>query len=342
MPDNVTLAGDLFIPELANQYVQMEFYGSLGVMDNLVGMTPEKPIQLTNFGFLNGGQYAQRPKIQEVSGLVARRDATSFADVDLKKITSTNERAVLLNARVGPVAIAVEEALRMARQTPGMLEAYIAQQAAFQFRKYVQTALIYAIKAAVAGMTAAAHTYTVWNAAAKTNLSTPLLTMGLSKMGDTPDQINNWLFRSECFTDLNVFQQGQGNMVSDRAAQGIPSTLGRPWTLYDHAALLTADADFDKYYSIGLGPNAAQLEIVSPIRFLPAQQWNKGDTPYLIISALVDLAIGITGFQWDSANGGANPALATTLATSSNWDPVYDNAQQVKLILIEHNMSGGS
>ena len=128
-------------------------------------------------------------------------------------------------------------------------------------------------------------------------------------------------------------------MIADRAANGAVATLNKPYEVVDSAALTVADGGFDKYYSIGMGAGAVFLDVLSAPIVAPPQIVNNAEVPYMVTRVDMDFAIAIKGVAWDSANGGANPAVATTLATTSNWDPTYDDHRQVKLVVAEHNAS---
>jgi hypothetical protein len=341
MADAVTLPSDLVIPELAGAYLGAEFVKSLAAWQNLMGPGDDMPIKSVNFGFQQrGGEYIQQPVFSQISGLVSRRDVTSAAAIDTLKIVAVNERGVILRGKIGPVSF-TPDASGIAGIAPGSIEREIGNQGAAQLAEHVQSAILYALRSAIANMTTDAHTHSVWATGTRTNLSTALLAAGRAKMADRADKIKAWIMRSESHYDLftNNLAYGVDNIAGVVARGGPLATLGLPYHVVDHAGLTAADSGYDKYYTIGIGAGAVEVE-VQAIRFYPAQLILDKETVEIQVRGDFDFALRVKGMQYDSTNGGANPAVATTLATESNWDPVYGDHREVPAILIEHNYSG--
>jgi hypothetical protein len=343
MADAITNPSDMFIPELAQEYLGYEFKDSLGVLGALAGPEAERPIRLINFGFLqNGGVYVQGPRFKKIAGLVARRDYTSNAEVDTKKLEARNDRGVQINLRLGPVAF-TKDAEYLAGLSEGTLEREFASQAAQALRLALQSHLLNACYGILAGMTGGAHTKSVYAASGtKVNLSTAVLAQALQKLGDRSDLITAWVMRSEPYSDLLQAQLAAGvSGISDRAAAGaFPHTLGRNFAVVDHAALFAAVSGetYDKWYSLGLGPGFLELEFIRAPIFYPAKLETEEEQVKVVLRGDVDFALRAGGVQWDAANGGANPTEAA-LALGSNWDPTYSDHREVSGLLLEHNCS---
>jgi hypothetical protein len=333
----------MYVTNAVTEIFAAEFCNSLQLADGFMSSNPNAPVRVTNLGVLQqGGQYADVPVISQISSLVTKQDYTSTAAVDALKLSSRNDKGILLKAKVGPFAYA-PNAIKISRMTESDILVNFATQAAQQVRDYIQSAVIYAIKGAVDHMTASAHTKTVWNAAARTNLSPSLLAATRALMGHKNNEIGMWLARSEClFTDLLQSALGAGvTGIADRAAnQGLPATLGLPYAVVDHPALTAADGGFDKYYTLGLGAGCCNVDI-GGIEFYAPMDVTNTETVRRILRGDVSFAINIPGFTWDSNNGGANPACdGNGIGLNTNWDVTYANAGEVRIVCAEHNYSG--
>ena len=340
MADAYTLPSDLFIPEAVREYLGYEFYSSLGVLDNLASTGPlgsEAPIQIRGLDILqNGGEYIDKPTFAEVASLATKRDYANGGNaVDTLKLTSRNDSGVAMRVKIGPLAITNDAGI-VSRATGEQLAMEFARQAARRYREYIQTAVVLAAKAAITNMTTSLHTLDVWNATTRTNMSTGLIARGRQKMGDRVQSINGILVRSEAEYDLFIEQDGKGVSLQ-LAGTGTPLTLNLAPAVVDEAALTTTDAGFDKYHTLLMGAGFCEVSL-GPIRFYPPEQRLDTESVHSIWRADGDFSICFPGIQYDEANGGANPAnTAGGVGLSTNWDPVYTNAREVKGVLVTHN-----
>lgn len=339
MSAEATLYSDLYTPTLQKEFLGFEFFTSLGVLENLVGTDENAPVRLTNFHLIqNGGQYINAPVYKQVSNLITRTDETSFAAVDTKKLESRNDKGVRCAARIGPLSI-TQNAAQISGQTKEQLAFEFARQAARGVREHLQKAIVYTAKGAVAAMTTSAHTHSVWNAVTKTNLNTQLLGAGINKMGDRADAISAFLFRSESKYDLftNQINAGVAGIADNAAGTGNVLTLGRKYQTVDEAALKVADAGHDKFYSLGFGAGAIEIEFTS-LTFQEPFVNVTGETVQWIFRGDMEFIVRVPGMAYDVVAGGANPTVdASGLGAAANWDVTYTDAREVKMIEIEHN-----
>ena len=341
MADAFTLYSDLYVPEALQRYIGYEFYKSLGALEVLTSGGPlgdRAPVKLVGFDALkNGGHYIHQPVIKPVSSLVTKRDiASGGSGVDTLKFESRDDVGVALRSRIGPIAIS--EDVKVAGAMPETLAQEFVRQGSRQLAEYIQGAVILAWKAAVDNMTSTAHTLSVWNASARTNLSTGLLMRGFQKMSDRFMDVSGLLMRSESFYDLFLEQDGKGVSL-EPASTGSIKTLGRAFAVVDDATLTTADAGHDKYHTLWGGAGGLELEIQA-LKIYTQEQRLDTESVHNILRADADFVIRIPGMQWDVTNGGVNPAISTSgVGLSTNWDPTYSDAREVKLGLVTHNYS---
>jgi hypothetical protein len=339
----VTEASDLFIPEVAMDYARQQFVQSLEVY-NLIGGSEAYPIVAVNDPvFSVEGQYLQRPVFKRIgSNLVARRDVTSVAGITSQELTGDNEIMVKIHRRSN--AAVSKDAARLSRATAEEISAEIGRQVGEEYALNIQTTLINAILGMIAGSTTT-HTLTLWNAAARTNLSPDVLNQMLNVMGDQREKFRlgaTLITRSECMKDLVGDAIGRGYPgVGDQALKGamMTNTLGMPFAMADLADLTVADAGFDKYISILLGANAVQIQFTLPMTFYPIFTPVETEQVVDYIRCDMDFAIGCHGAKWDFASGGANPDN-TALALSTNWDSTYSNHRELRAVECVHNYSG--
>jgi hypothetical protein len=126
--------------------------------------------------------------------------------------------------------------------------------------------------------------------------------------------------------------------IADNASRGDnPHTLGLDFAIADDAALTLADAGFDKYYTLLLGPNCMELDIIA-MEFTPLWMNPKAENVEFVLRGDVDFEIRIPGFQWDVVSAGTNPDL-TAASLSTNWDPTYTDHREVLAAMGVHNYS---
>lgn len=334
-----TLPSDLFVPEVAMQMFRAKFVTSLQAM-NLMGMSSNSPILIRGFeDLVGGGQFIQAPVISRIASLDTARDITSESDATTLKLGSRNDRGVLINRKVGPVSL-TETASQLAKTTKEALSANIGEQMARSMLETIQQYVIAALKGSVSAITSTVHTKSVWSATVRTNLTTNLLAQTKALLGDSADALAAWIMRSEPFhTDLTTYQLGQGvTGIADRvSAGGPPHTLGLPFAIVDDSYLTTADAGFDKYYTLGLGPNCIEIEFTRPLKMYTPDENLKAENVETVFRADYDFAIRVPGLAFSASY--ANPSLANVV-DSSKWTYNAADHREVLIVMAEHNYSG--
>lgn len=342
----VTNPSDLFIPELCADYASQRFTQSLEAWQGLVGNGESFPIQIMNSPQFNvEAQYIQRPKFARVgTTLVARRDITSNSNTTPVNMTGVNDIGVKLHRRIGPLNYTMD-ALRLSRATPENFTAEVGKQIGEELALNMQHTIISALVGIVAGVTATANTNSVWSATVRTNLSPSVLAQTLALMDDVQEGFRRSariLTRAESLLDLRndgIGRSYQG--VGDRALQGDLNTntlgMGMPLVVND-SNLTAADAGFDKYHTLLVGPGALFVWFTLPLTMYAVFENTLPEQVEYRIRGDADFALATDGMKYHVATG-ANPTDAA-LATSTNWDATFSRHNEVRILDIISNYSG--
>ena len=336
----VTTASDLFTPEVSLEYGRQAFVDSLALMALMGG--PGSPIEVANDPvFAQEGQYLSRPIYKRISSLVTKRDLTSVSTVTDLELTGGDEKAVKMHKKIGGVARTLD-ASRVSRSHDEQLSAEIGRQAGEQAAVAVRDSILNAMIGAIAAIASTLHTRTSWAAAARTNLSPEELQSFNNLFGDRQGLISDYITRSEPMGDMitNYLGRGVTGVADVQLRQRIlKDTLGRNILAMDAAALTTADAGFDKYHTLAIGPGAIQMGYSLPLTVYPPFLDTSTEQVLVRWRADFDFWIGIRGMAYQSGVGGANPT-DSVLATSSSWGVIYSDVREVLLGQDTHNYSG--
>lgn len=275
------------------------------------------------------GDYAYRAFFESISGLASRRDTTSVSAATDLAITQDDFISVKMSRKIGPVAQTVDAFKKaMAGRSAEEMNILLGEQTAKAMQVEMLNSALSAGSAALA-----AQSDVLYTVAASGTMTTSGLVSGLSKFGDAADRIACWVMHSKVYYDL-VAQQISANIdgVSNfNVATGTPVTLNRPVLITDSASLITGSPS--NYYTLGLTADALQIE-------------NSEEETMVVdlVSGLENLVyrfqgeyaynLGVKGFKWDTANGGANPAAAA-IATGSNWDVASTSYKDFGGIIIQ-------
>lgn len=265
------------------------------------------------------GHFAKEAFFAALDGLDQRRDITSTADVDPMKLTQGELVGVKLNRRVGPVEHTID-AFRKAGIDPRNFSFVIGQQAAKAIAAgYLNRALIAAV-AALEGQAPNTH------AATGGTLAYAAIPQAMAKFGDMFGSLRAMVMHSKPFFDL--YGDGMAsykieNVAGAMIVGGVAATMGKPLVVTDSPALLEADGvsgGVDAYRTLLLTENAVTVEESEDMTI---HDDVIGAKENLVMQFQAEYAfnLGLKGFAWDVANGGANPTDGA-LGTSTNWDKV--------------------
>ncbi|WP_061238178.1 major capsid protein [Ectopseudomonas composti] len=281
------------------------------------------------------GDYSQQAFFKNVANLITRRDTTSVSDATILGMAQDEWISVKLNRKIGPVD-QTKDAFRkiMAGLAEDEMSFLLGEMAAKAMQVEMLNSALRAGRAALNAQSAVKHTI-----ATNGTLNTAGLVTGLSKFGDAAGQIVCWVMHSKQYYDL-VQAQITANIdgVSNfNVATGTPVTLNRPVLVTDSDALVvtagSGSAATTDYFALGLTADALIVENTEEEELVIENVTGKEN---LITRMQGEFAynLGVKGFKWDIANGGANPSDAT-LGTGSNWDAVRGSYKDFAGVVIQ-------
>lgn len=259
----------------------------------------------------NVGDYSDIALWAKVANLVRRRDAYGAGAAPTANLSHLLKTSVKVASGTPEVELD-PSALEWIQRSPEEYGVVIGEQLAKDTLGDMLNTGIMACVAAVGGVPAVVHDGTAGNA------SLSALNSGASKFGDASGQIGAWLAHSKAVFDIygsaitnaeRLFQYGNVQVVQDG--------FGRPIIMVDSPALVTAGAP-DTYHTLGLTAGAILIEQNGD--FTSATPVTTGqENIKRTYQAEWSYNLGLKGFSWDKANGGASPNDAA-LGTSTNWD----------------------
>lgn len=264
------------------------------------------------------GDYSQAAFFRDTAGIVSRRDTTSVAPATPLAVIQDEMVSVKLNRKIGPVDQTRDSFRKIqAGRTQEELSFIIGQQAAKAMEVEMLNSALRAGRAALNNQAAVKFTVPT-----NGTLGTSGLVSGLSKFGDAASRIVAWVMHSKAYYDLvqnqisaNIF--GVSNL---NVASATPVTLNRPVIIVDSESLAIDTAGTFDYFTLGLTADALQVENSEQEEIVLEDVTGLEN---LVVRMQGEFAynMGVRGFKWDIANGGANPADAA-LGTGTNWDAV--------------------
>lgn len=274
------------------------------------------------------GDYVYRSFFTQATA-VGRQDLTSVSAATAVKLAQAENVDVKVHRRFQYDA--TKKAFKMVGLNPDVFNIVAGEQIGKEMVTGMLNDGLLAARVAINNVAALTNDVTAGSPASIT-MTNLLGTM--RKFGDASSRIVAWVMHSTQFFDLAI------NEVSNQVAPiyegllqrvDVPG-LGRPILVTDSASLINTTPNPDQYFVLGLTAGAIRLLESEPTDLLIDD-----------VSGLEQLVrryqgeyafnIGIKGFAWDVANGGANPTSGT-LGTGSNWDKcVTDNKDTAGVVL---------
>jgi len=276
------------------------------------------------------GQYEKEAFFKGITDAVTRRDLTSLAAVESKKLEQGELVKVKVARKFGPIE-QVLEGFKMQGEDPQRQMSFVLGKLyrEAQLKDQVKTAIMTLVAAlgGVAGL--------VYDGTAVT-MSHTVLANGLAKMGDRADAVRALIMHSKTYFDL--VKQSVADKVVEVAGvtimKGTVATYNRPVVIIDSTDLISeADSNGDYTYKVlGLVQYAAIVG-AEPDETFAAQLALGGEQITILTQGEFSYTIGLKGFAWDISHGGANP-LDAALATASNWDQAAASVKDLPGFLI--------
>lgn len=298
-----------------------QYYGGqwevIAQMLNAFNAASGGALQLTAQGIV--GSYQKESFIQQISGLISRRDLTSIATAADLKMAMDEFINVKINRKIGPIAQTLD-AWKKIGKTPEEFSFVLGQMIAQSKLQDQVNTTIMALAAALANQSN--NLYDATGDTTKT-MNHLALTKAMAKFGDASASIICWVMHSKPYFDL------VGQAITDKIFgvanatiyNGNVATLGRPTIVIDAPGLFTENnSHADTYLTLGLTAGAAGTKESEPDSIV-MQTITGNEQLFQRLQGEYSYNVGLKGFQWDTTHGGANPTDAA-LATGTNWDKV--------------------
>jgi hypothetical protein len=159
------------------------------------------------------------------------------------------------------------------------------------------------------------------------------LVQGAALFGDRAGRLRAWVIHSKPMHDLygttitnsnDLFEFGNVNILQDG--------FGRRFIMTDSPALLTTGSP-DTYHTIGLAEMGAVVEDNGDL-FTNIDTENGAENIVRTWQAEYTFNLGLKGYSWDQANGGASPTDAE-IGTGTNWDQVATFDKDTAGVLVD-------
>lgn len=274
------------------------------------------------------GDYEYESFFKDISNLITRRDNTSTSSASKLSMVQDEFVRVKLSRKIGPVDMA-RDAFRkwMGRFSETEFSGLLGQQIAVGQQLDMVNSALLATRAALVNVSSGAMLNTV---ASSGTITTSALVDTLALMGDRADRIVAWVMHSKPYYDLVKSQISDKitGIANFNVQTGTPVTLNRPVLVTDSDSLKveTGSPAVTDYYTLGLTANGALVEVTETDDVV-VQDVTGLEVLMTRLQGEFAYNLGVKGFKYDVANGGANPN-ATAVGTGSNWDKAasYDKA----------------
>ena len=164
MSINMTVPANLMIKDMTQGIFSYTFFKNIKAFKDakVLGSDPESIFQL-DYKSLEPyeGQFTDKAVWKNISGLATKRDYPNGGGTQtILTLASRNDNGVSIRVKFGPVDVG-EDIGNVALQTKEDAIQFFAEQVALESKAYMQRYLFGTARAAIAGMTSAAHTYSV-------------------------------------------------------------------------------------------------------------------------------------------------------------------------------------
>lgn len=258
------------------------------------------------------GDFSTMAFFNRLTGLVRDRDITSDAAVSSIDFSMDNISRVKYAKGTPPVRID-RHRWQWMQKNPEDAIALIAQQLA---EETMAAQLSLAAGAIIAANANVGATLTYDGTAGTASLSG--LVEAAQLFGDRSSDIGCWLMHSKSAKDLKIAAITNSNDLFKFGTITVAQDVdGRPIIISDLPTLVYTSSG-TKYHVLGFTPGAAVVEAEQDF-FFNLDTRNGTENIAATWQAQWTENIGLKGFTYDTANGGANPTRATLL-TGTNWD----------------------
>jgi Major capsid protein 13-like len=280
------------------------------------------------------GSYSREAYFESIASLSSRRDLTAAPETSITRLALTEDEQVLVKIfrKIGPVTN-TRGMFRTIAADPGEFAVRVGQQAAKATMIDQLNTALRAGTTAIGGVAANVHNVTA--ASPTDTISTDNLIQTLAKFGDAASEIVCWVMHSGAYFKLvreQVSTYSFDSVSGAVIATATPITLNRPVVVTDSPALWNNASPTDPVKVLGLRRGAIRVEN-SELSDLVVQDVTGGAQLGITVQGEYAFSVGVTGFRWDMANGGANPTDAA-LTTVGNWDVAFTSAKSLAGVMM--------
>lgn len=278
------------------------------------------------------GDYNERAFFSKISGLVRRRNAYGSGAVASKKLAQIVDTMVKVAAGTPPVAMDPGQ-FKWIQMNPETAGAAMGQQLA---KDMLADMLNISGAAAYAALAGQASDIQYDGTGATPDTFNPAMTVaGAAKFGDRSSEIVAWLLHSY---DLHNFYANAiantAQLFSYGTVNVIQDPFGRVFVTSDIPALFVAGSP-NIAYALGLVPGAIAIDQNNDYTE-NIETTNGDENIQRTFQAEWSYNLGIKGFAWDKATGGASPTDAA-LTTSANWDKIVTSYKDLAGVIVKSN-----
>jgi len=274
----------------------------------------------------HAGDYADSVFWAKVAGLVRRRNPYGAGAVTAKNLEHLVDTMVKVAAGTPPVNMPPSQ-FRWIQRNPEEGGTILGQQLA-------KDTLADMVNTAVLGLSAALSNdaaVTVDDGGNTFDFAT--FNAGQSKFGDAFTDIRAWVMHSKPLFDLFGAAIANGeSLFSFENVNVRQDGFGRVFIISDSPGLIDVTPTPDEYRTLGLTEGAVRVDQNDD--FDDNMDTDNGDENILrTYQAEWSYNLGIKGYAWDKANGGAAPNDAA-LAMSTNWDRTATSHKDLAGVLV--------
>ena len=276
------------------------------------------------------GNFEYNAFFKAISSLITRQDITSDSALTPTKIAQDENISVKLHRKMA-TDLTYKAAKMAGIEFDAMVFAHGEQFAKAMMNEMLNSALL-AARVALANQ--ADVTKDVTGETSK-SVDHKYLLQTLAKFGDANDKIACWVMHSQQFFDLAVASISDDVVnVADGIIRRVDVPgLGRPVLITDSDSLIATADTPDSYFVLGLSQGGIDVNESEGINRI-IDQVTGLEQLVVRVQAEYAYSLGVKGFKYDAANGGANPT-AGTLGTASNWDKVATDKKDLAGVVLK-------
>lgn len=276
------------------------------------------------------GNFEFNAFFKSIASLISRQNITSDSALTPTKIAQEEAIAVKVHRKMA-TDLTYKAAKMAGIEFDAMVFAHGEQFAKAMMNEMLNSALL---SARVALAAQADVTKDITGDTDK-SISHKALLNTLAKFGDANDRIACWVMHSQQFFDLAVASISDDVVnIADGIIRRVDVPgLGRPVLITDSDSLIATADTPDSYFVLGLAQNGIDVNESEGINQV-IDQVTGLEQLVVRVQAEYGYSLGVKGFKWDVANGGANPD-ATAVGTATNWDKVATDKKDLAGVVLK-------